>query len=145
MVAADSSANSPPAVEQSVSRQHGRSARVRHDCQSRTLGTRLLVESFSEIEKLRDGVHAQNTAAAEGGVENVILAGERPGVRCSSLGGGLRATRLDHNDRFGECDFACRRQEASCVTDRLHVQHDAARVRIVAQILDQIAPADVQH
>ena len=38
-----------------------------------------------------------------------------------------------------------RREERPGVADRLHVDDDALGVRVVAEVVDQVAPADVEH
>ncbi len=62
--------------------------------------------------------------------------------RFGSPGG---ASRLDHDDRLGQRHFTRRREERPRVSDRLHVHDNALGVGIVAQVVDQVAPAHVQH
>ncbi len=131
--------------EQRIGGQHSRAAGVGDNRQPRTSWARLLIERLGEIKKLRDGVDAQHAAPPESSIQNVILAGQRAGVRRGGLGGSLSAPGLDYDDGLGERHLACRRQERSRIPHRFHVQHDAARFRIVTQILDQVAPADVEH
>ena len=57
----------------------------------------------------------------------------------------FRPAGLDDDDRFTERHFAGGREERRCLTHRLHVDHDGARMGIVAQVVDQIAPSNVQH
>ena len=66
-------------------------------------------------------------------------------MRRRRFGGCLRASRLDHDDRFGQRHLARRRQKCPRVADGLHVQHDAGRLGIVAEVVDEIAPAHVEH
>ncbi len=82
---------------------------------------------------------------AEGGIQNVVAAGERTGVRSRGLGGLRGASRLDDDDRLGPGDFARGAEEAARIADRLHVSHDRGGARIVAEVGNQIAPAHVQH
>ena len=58
---------------------------------------------------------------------------------------GLSAPRLDHNNRFGERNFARRRQEAPRIANRFHVDHDALGKRVITQVIDQITPANIKH
>ena len=52
------------------------------------------------------------------------------------------AARAD-NDWFGQCHFARRGHEGTRVTDGFHINHDAVSVWVIAQVIDQIAPADI--
>ena len=72
-------------------------------------------------------------------------AGERAGVRGGRAAGRLAAPRLDDDDRLGQRHLARGRQERARVADRLHVDDDRARARVVAEVVDEIAPADVEH
>src|SRR5215204_3544918 len=58
---------------------------------------------------------------------------------------GLRASGFDHYYRLGQGGLAGRREERAGVTDGLHVDDDALRVRVVAEVVDQISPAHVHH
>ena len=46
---------------------------------------------------------------------------------------------------FGERDLACGRHESLGVANALHVHDDTAGAIIVAQVVDEVAPVDVQH
>ncbi len=105
----------------------------------------LLGEHLGHVEDLRDRVDPQHADAAEGGVEHLVAAGERAGVRRRRLGRRLGPARLDHDDRLGQRHLARRRQERPRIADRFHVDHDALGVRVVAEVVDQVAPADVEH
>ncbi len=83
--------------------------------------------------------------AAECGVENFVAAGQRPGMRCGRLGSLRRAAGLDHDDRLVQSDFTRRGQERARIADRFHVNHDAARVGIVAEVIDEVSPTDIHH
>src|SRR5829696_293318 len=63
----------------------------------------------------------------------------------SGLACGLRASGFDHYYRFGQGDLAGRREERAGVADRLHVDHDALRLWVVAEVVDQVSPANVHH
>src|SRR5690606_22969039 len=53
--------------------------------------------------------------------------------------------RLNDDDRLAQRDFTRRGQERLRVTDRLHVNDNTRRLRVVAEVVDQVAPANVQH
>ncbi len=131
--------------DQGVGGEHARSAGVGDDGQARSGGARLLRQHLGHIEQVGNGVDAQHAAAAEYRVEHVVRAGERTGMRGGGLGRGRGAPRLDHDDRLGQRDLACGGDERARIADGLHVDHDAVRVRVVAEIIDQVAPVDVEH
>ena len=90
-------------------------------------------------------VDAQHADAPECGLEDLVGAGQRARVRGRGLGRLGRPTGLDDDDRLGQRDLARGRQEGARVADRLHVDDDAGRVRVVAEVVDDVAPADVEH
>ena len=131
--------------DQGVGGEHARAAGVGDYGQARTGGARLLRQDFGHVEQIGDGVDAQHAAAAEHRVEDVVAAGERAGMRGGGLGRGRGAPGLDHDDRLGQRDLARGGDEGARIADGLHVDHDAVGVRIVAEIIDQVAPVDVEH
>ena len=133
------------AGDQGIGGEHAGAARVGQDRQARALRPRLGVEDLGHAEQLGDPVHAQHAAAAEGGIEHLVAAGQGPGVRRRRLGRLLGAAGLDDDDRLGQRHLARRRQEGPRVADRLHVDEDALGMRVVAEVVDQVAPADVEH
>ncbi len=133
------------AHNQGIGGQHAGTAGVRHDGEARTLGTGLLGQNFGHVEQVGDIVDAQYAAAAESGFQHFIAAGERPGMGSGCLGGGGGASGLDHDNRLAESYFARGGQEATSIADRFHVDHDRLGADIVAQVVDQVAPAYVHH
>src|SRR5438552_17871335 len=66
-------------------------------------------------------------------------------MRRGGLGGLLGTAGFNHDDGFVQRYFSRGGEKRARVADRFHVDHDAARVRIVAQVIDQIAPTYVEH
>ena len=66
-------------------------------------------------------------------------------MRGRSLGRRGGASSLDDDDRLGERNFARGREERARVADRFHVDDDAVGARIVAEVVDQVAPVHVEH
>ncbi len=130
---------------ESVGGQHTRSAGIGDDAEARSARTRLLAESLCHIKEVGDVLHAQHAATAEGSFENVIASGQRSGVGRGSAGSGLGASGFDHDDRLAESNLARRRKERSRVAHRLHVNENALGVGIVAEVINEIAPADIEH
>ena len=55
------------------------------------------------------------------------------------------ASALEDDDRFSQRYLARRREEGACVAHRLHVDEDALRPPIVVEVVDHVAPPDVQQ
>src|ERR671910_1669060 len=64
---------------------------------------------------------------------------------CRRLTRGLGTSGFDHYYRFGQGDLAGRREERTGVADRLHVDDDALRIGVVAEVVDQVSPTYVHH
>ena len=133
------------ASDEHVRGQHGRAAGVGDDGQMRAAGARLLGKNFGHVEQFGDVFHAQHAGALEGRLQNFIAPGQRAGVGGGGLGGGGGAAGLDDDDRLGQRHFAGGGQERAGVADGFHVDDNAAGARIVAQMIDQVAPADIDH
>ena len=99
------------ALDQGVGGEDGGAAGVGDDRQVRAPRARLLGEDLGQVEDVGDRVDAEDAAAAEGGVEDLVTAGERAGVRGRRLGRRLGPPGLDHDDRLGQRHLARRREE----------------------------------
>ena len=90
-------------------------------------------------------IHAEYARAPERRIEHLIASGERTRMR----GGGLRRrrgpTNFDDNDRFGQCHLASGGEKRARVSDALHVDDDAPRMRIIAEVVNEIAPVHIEH
>ena len=58
---------------------------------------------------------------------------------------GGSAAGLDHVDGLAQRHLASRGNERARVADRLHVDHDRLRIRVVAEVVDQVTPVHVHH
>ena len=74
------------AGDQGIGGEHAGAARVGQDRQAAALRPRLGIQDLGHAEQLGDPVHAQHAAAAEGGVEHLVTAGQGTGVRRSPPG-----------------------------------------------------------
>ena len=90
-------------------------------------------------------VDPQHPTATKGGIEYRIAARERPGVGGRRLGRRLGASGLNHNNRLGQGHLPRRRQKRSRVANRLHIDDDAVGMGVIAQVVDQVAPAHIEH
>ena len=70
-----------------VGSEHARTSGIGHNCQARTLGTRLFAERLGHVKQVGDRVDAQHAAAAECGLQHFVAAGQRSGVRRGGVGG----------------------------------------------------------
>ena len=132
-------------ADQRVGREHAGSAGVGQDRQPRPFRPRLLGKHLGHVKKVGDIVDPKHAASAKRGVQNLIAAGERAGVRSRRLRRRFGPSRLYHNDRFGQRNFARGRQEGPRISDGLHVDDDAPRPRIVSQVVDEVPPVHVKH
>jgi hypothetical protein len=66
-------------------------------------------------------------------------------VRCGCFGCRLGPPGLDDDYRLGAGDVPSGAQELTHVADRLHVQDDALRVGIVAEVIEQVGEIDIGH
>ena len=66
-------------------------------------------------------------------------------MRRGCLGRRFRPPRLEHDDRLGQRHLTRGRQERARIADRFHVNHDALGIRVITEIIDQVAPADIKH
>ena len=99
-------ASSPPALDQGVGGQDAGPAGVGDDRQLGPARPRLLGQHVGHVEDLRDRVDPQHADAAERGIEHLVAAGHRAGVRRRGLRRRLGPPRLDHDDRLGERHLA---------------------------------------
>ena len=105
-------------LDQGVGGQDAGPAGVGDDRQLRPARPRLLGQHVGHVEDLRDRVDPQHADAAERGVEHLVAAGHRAGVRRRRLRRRLGPPRLDHDDRLGQRHLARRREERPGVADR---------------------------
>ncbi len=133
------------AHEQGIGCQHARPAGVGDDRQASPRGSRLLGKHLGHIKKIGNAVHAQDAAAPESRFEHFVAASQRTGMRSGGLGCPFGAPGLDDNNRLGQRDFTGGREKRPCIADRFHVDDNALGAWIIAQVMDQIAPADIQH
>ena len=71
---------------QRVGGQYTRSASIGQDGEPRAFGAGLPAEHFRHVEQVGDGVDPKNSRAAEGCVQHLVTARERPGVRGRGAG-----------------------------------------------------------
>src|SRR5579862_9455369 len=66
-------------------------------------------------------------------------------MRCSCTRGGFGASSFDDDDGLAKRDLACSRKKGARVAHRFHVEQNALGVGIVAEVIDEISPAYVEH
>ena len=75
----------------------------------------------------------------------VVAAGKRSCVRCGCFSGRSSPAHFDNYDWFGERNLAHNGQKRARRAHRLHVKQNAARVGIVAEMINKIAPVHISH
>ena len=90
-------------------------------------------------------MHSQHAATPERRLQNFVAPRQGPGVRSGGLCSRIRTSSFDHDDGLVQRNFARRRKERARIADRLHVHDDALRPGIISQVVDQVAPVDIEH
>jgi len=108
---------------------------VRHPAAAYQRGA---VEDVAEIEDAGD------PGPFEGGVVDRVLRGHRAGVRGGDRGRRREAPGLEGEDRLGAGEGACGGHERPRPADRLDVEQDRAGLLVLAEVVDEIAEADVE-
>ena len=132
-------------ADQRIGGQHAGAAGVGHDGEARTARARLLGEDLGHVKQVGDIVDAQHAGATERGFQNLIAARKRARMRRRGLRGSFGAAGLNHDDGLGEGDLAGGGQERARIADRFHVEDDAARARVVSEVIDKVAPTHIEH
>ena len=134
----------PPPIRASVASTPGPPALVtmvrRGPCGRGCLASTSAMPNRSEMRSTRS-TPTRRKAASRTSSEPV----SEPVCEAAALAACAGPAGLDDDDRLGQGDLARRRQEGPRVADRLHVDDDAVGVRVVAQVVDDVAPADVEH
>ena len=133
------------AADQHVGGNDARTAGVGDDSEARAFRARLFAENFRHVEQFGNRLHAQDADTLERRLQHFIAARERTGVGRGGFRGGFRATGLDDDDWFGQGDFARGGKKRARIADGFHVDDNAFGVRIIAKMINQIAPAHVEH
>ena len=141
---ASSASLPPPLMSVSVARTPGPPALL-STVRRGPRGQGLLAEDLGEVEEVRDPLGAQDADAPERRVEDLVAAGQRPGMGRRGSRRLRGAARLHDDDRLRQRDLARRREEGARVADGLHVQDDRVGLGVVAEVVDEVAPADVGH
>src|SRR2546423_389224 len=63
----------------------------------------------------------------------------------SRFSSGFALPGLDDDDGFVKRNLAGRGEKTAGVADRLHIYKDAGGVRVIPKVVNQVAPAYVQH
>ncbi len=106
---------------------------------------RLLGKHVGNVEQVRDRVDTEHARPAERGGKDLVGAGQRSRVGGRGLRRLGRPAGLDDDDRLRESHLASGREEGAGVADRLHVDDDAPGRRVVSEVVDDVAPAHVEH
>ena len=126
-----------------IGRHHAHAAAVGQDGHLVADGRLEARQDLGRQEQLFQAVHAQHAGAGDGGVDHVVGAGQRAGVRGGGLLALLAAASLDHDHRLVARRRACGRHELARLVHRFDVQQDGARVGVVGQVVEHVAEVDV--
>lgn len=132
-------------ANEGVGGQHPWPAGIGEDAEVGPLRTGLFGQHLRHVEEIFNVIHPQHAAAAEGRIQNRVAAGEGSRVGGRRLGRRLGAPRLDDDDGLAQRHLAGRRQKRPRIPDGFHVEDDAVGMGILAQVVDEIPPAHIQH
>ena len=100
-------------------------------------------DHFRRFEHLMQVENAQDARAAKGGGEDVIGAGQRPGVRKGGLRALGMAAGLDRDHRLRAGAAPCRGHEFRRVRDPFNIKEDRAAHDLARQIVQHVAEIHV--
>ncbi len=134
-------ADPKPVVRRDVRRDDRRSSGARDDEHPRSGGSRHVGEGLREVIKLLERSGAVDAELPEDGVVDLVLPGQRPGVRLGGLAPLLGPARLENHDGLPARPDGG--QKTRGVLHAFDVKRDHLRVRVGAEELDQIGFVDV--
>ncbi len=127
-----------------VGGEDARAAGVPDDRDAPPGGEGLVRQHLRGVEQLLERVDTDDARLSEEGVDGDVGRGERRRVRRGGARTGLRTSALDRDDGLAPRDPTREPGELARVPERLEVEEDHARVRIVLPVLQQIVAADVR-
>src|SRR5665648_83804 len=132
-------------VQQEVAGHHAGAAGVGHDAEAWPARARDAAQCFARVEQVFDLVDAHDASAAEDGAVQRVVGGDGAGVAGGRKRAARRAAALDDDDRLALGEVPRGAHEFARVSDRLDVEDDAARVRVGAEVVDEVAEVHVGH
>ena len=132
-----------PALDQGVRCHHCRSTAVADDGETRANVCSGLRQHLCRFEQLPGGPHPQYPRAPQGGLVDRIGSGQRAAMRGSHPGSLAGAPGLHGDDGLVTRRRARRRHELARAADRLDVEQNRPRARILTQIVEQVSEIDI--
>ena len=127
-----------------VGQQDRGPAGVGHDAEARTRGSRLGREQCGDVQQLAEAVGANHAGLVEQRVDGRIRCRhECARMRAGCTRPGMRAARLDRDDRLVASDAPRDTREPPGVTERLQIQRDHVRAVVLLPPLEQVVARDV--
>ena len=131
--------------DQGVGGKHAGTAGVGEDSQPRAAGAGLFAEHFGHVKQVGDAVDAQDAAAAEGGVETSSLPVSAPVWEAAAFAAAsVRPALMTMIGLVRATSRAADRNERASPIDSMYIRMLWV-CAIVAEVVDEIAPADVEH
>ncbi len=132
-----------PEIGGAVRRHHAGAAAVGDDGKAVAGRTEAERQRPGCGEQMRDGLHAHDADAADGGVEHVVRPDQRGGVRHRGFRTGGMASDLDQDNRLDARGGAQRAHEAARVADAFDVHQDAVGVGVGDEEIEDLAEVHV--
>ena len=143
MVLVGQAGNGDAQVDRVVGRHHAGPAAVGDDGQAVAAGAVGRGKRLGGGKQLADRHHAHHAGAAHRGIEHVVGADQRAGVRHRRLRAGGMAPHLDHEHRLEAGGGAQGAHEAARVADAFDVDQDALGLRVGGQVVENFAEIHV--
>ena len=106
--------------------------------------TGLLGKSVGGVEEIFEAVDLNHSDAVKGGGKDIAV-DKFAGVGGKSAKGEVVAPGFDDDDGLIESDFAGGRDKAAGVADGVDLEQDGASVGVLAEMVDEIGPIDIEH
>ena len=116
---------------------------VREQRHAASLRKRLRREQSGHVDELLEGVGADHAGLVEEGLDCGLGSRERRGVGSGGAGTGPRSPSLHREDRLLARDAPGELRELAWVPERLQVESDDCRRRIVLPVLEEVVRRDV--
>ena len=100
-------------------------------------------EQLGGSKQLRNALGTHHPSPLQGGIEDIVITDQCPGVGGGGLGAGTVTTGLDHHHRLHAGRHAQAAHEAASVLDALDIEQDALGFGILGEIVEDIAKVDI--
>ena len=134
----------PAAGDERIRCHHPRASAVAHDGEAGADIRLQARQDLRRIEQLPRGIDSQDPGTAKCRLVHRVRPGEGPAMRQCRARRLSRAPGLHDDHRFVARRGSCRRHELASRPDRLDVHQDRPRLRVPAEVIEQVPEVDVR-